>query len=146
MRTSVLLLLVFAPMCAFAQTAVPTPAKAPTATFGNEVIKSTPSEIGANDVDFGFDMRNDASAPIATVQFQCFLRLPDRKPPVASMKAQYTFQHVVQPGEVRHEDLVINPYSDMGQAAQTLIKGESFDCHALAIVTADGQTVLADAH
>ena len=145
MRKLTLVLLVFAPLAALAQTAVPPTILAPTATFANEVIKSTPSEIGPNDVDFSFDMRNDAKAPIATVAFQCFLRLPDRKPPVASMKGQYTFQHVVQPGDVRHEDLVINSFSDLGQAAQDLIKGESFDCHALSIVTADGQTVLASA-
>lgn len=114
-----------------------------TATFSNEALGSTVQEIGPDDVDVSFDLRNDGSAPIGTIAFQCFLRYPDRKPPVASMKSKYTFQHVVKPGEVRHEDLVVNPYSDMGQAAQSVPHGATFDCHTLFVVTANGNTIAA---
>ena len=136
MRTA--LFVVLAAVCgtAFAQSA-------PTATFSNEALGSTLSEIGPNDVDYSFDVRNDGSVPIGTIAMQCFLRYPDRKPPLASMKAKYTFQHVVKPGEVRHEDLVINPYSDMGQAAQDIPKGATFDCHTLFVVTSEGNTIAA---
>jgi len=136
MKGFVLLLAVFAG-AAFAQSAPKT------ATFSNEALGSTVSEIGPNDVDYSFDVRNDGTAPIGTIAMQCFLRYPDRKPPVASMKAKYTFQRVVSPGEVRHEDLVVNPYSDMGQAAQDIPKGATFDCHTLFVVTSDGNTIAA---
>lgn len=112
-----------------------------TATLLGTSIRATPTEIGPDDVDFSFDVRNDSATPIATIAFQCFLRLPDRTPPVASMKGQYTFQHVVQPGEMRHEDLVINPFSPLGQAAQSLTSRNSFDCHTLSIVTSTGESV-----
>jgi hypothetical protein len=114
-----------------------------TATLSGASIRATPAEVGPDDVDFSFDVRNDSATPIATIAFQCFLRLPDRTPPVATMKGQYTFQRVVQPGEVRHEDLVINPFSPLGQAAQSLTSRNSFDCRTLSIVTSTGESVAA---
>jgi len=137
MKGLVLLLALAIAGAAFAQAAPKT------ATFSNEALGSTLSEIGPNDIDYSFDVRNDGTAPIGTIAMQCFLRYPDRKPPIASMKAKYTFQHVVKPGEVRHEDLVINPYSDMGQAAQDIPKGATFDCHTLFVVTSEGNTIAA---
>lgn len=136
MKRTFALVLALVSVAAFGQSA-------PTATFSNEALGSTLSEIGPNDVDYSFDVRNDGSVPIGTIAMQCFLRYPDRKPPIASMKAKYTFQRVVKPGEVRHEDLVINPYSDMGQAAQNIPKGATFDCHTLFVVTSEGNTIAA---
>lgn len=138
MKTMLIAALAFVSVGALAQTG-------PTATFSHEALGSTVSEVGPNDVDYSFDVRNDGSAPIGTIGMQCFLRYPDRKPPIASMKAKYTFQHVVNPGETRHEDLVINPFSEMGQAAQSIPKGATFDCRTLFVVTSDGDTITAAA-
>lgn len=112
-----------------------------TATFSNAALGSTVQEIGPNDVDYSFDVHNDGTAPIASIAMECDLYYADRKPPVATLKARYTFQHVVQPGETRHEDLVVNPFSEMGQAAQSIPKGATFACHTLFVVTSNGDTI-----
>lgn len=112
-----------------------------TATFTGESVSTSPNEIGPDDVSLHFDLRNDTSEPIAEIGFKCALHLPDRTVALATITGKYKFEHVVQPGDTRHEDLAINEFSDFGQTAQNLQKDETVKCVTLDVITASGNTI-----